>query len=84
MNVYQFSSKTCEPCKVMKPVFDDLKEDFSQFTWHYIDIGNDPQKLREKYDVKFVPTLVVETPFGVEKHSGTTAMGYYRILKNAK
>lgn len=83
MNVYHFSSKTCEPCKVMKPVFDDLKEEFPNFIWTYIDIGNDPEKLKEKYDVKFVPTLVIVSSKGIQKHSGTKSAEYYRMFRNA-
>jgi thiol-disulfide isomerase/thioredoxin len=84
MNAYHFTSKTCQPCKVMKPVFVDLKDEFPQFTWTCVDIGEDPQNLRQKYNVTYVPTLVVETPSGIQRHSGTTAAGYYRILRNSK
>ena len=82
MSVYSFSSPTCEPCRVLKPVIEDLKEEFSDLQWITVNIKDDPEKYCLKYDVTVVPTIVVD--YGkIEKHSGTTVAGYYRILKNA-
>ena len=33
MSAIVFSSPTCEPCKALKPVFDDLKEEFNNINW---------------------------------------------------
>jgi len=68
---------------VMKPVFCELKEEFSNLTFVNVNIRDDPQGLTSKYNVKVVPTMVVDSSKGVESHSGTSSMGYYRILRNA-
>ena len=83
MIAYVFSSPTCEPCRHLVPTIEGLKEDFPSFQWIHVNIKNDPQGLTQKYGVKVVPTVVVQTVRGVESFSGTAAMGYYRILKNA-
>lgn len=83
MSAYVFSSPTCAPCKVLKPVIQDLKEEFPSLQWIDVNIKEDPQGFTQKYGVKHVPTIVVHSLKGVESHSGTTAMGYYRILRNA-
>lgn len=83
MSVYYFSSPTCEPCKKLKPVVEDLKEEFPDFQWISVNIQNDPEELAKKYSVTVVPTIVVDSAKGIERHSGTVAMGYYRILRNA-
>jgi thioredoxin 1 len=84
MSVFHFWSQTCEPCKAIKPVIEDLKEDFPELVWNSIDIHNDPENIREKYDVKFVPTIVTISAGGkISKHSGTNAAGYYRIMREA-
>jgi thiol-disulfide isomerase/thioredoxin len=82
INVYHFWSPTCAPCKVIKPVIEDLKEEFP-YSWHSVNIQSDPEKYCEKFGVTVVPTIVVESAKGVEKHSGTTVAAYYRILRNA-
>jgi len=83
MSAYVFSSPTCAPCQTLKPVIQDLKEEFPSLQWIDVNIKDDPRGLTQKYGVKQVPTVVVHSTKGVESHSGTAAMGYYRILRNA-
>jgi thiol-disulfide isomerase/thioredoxin len=83
MSAYVFSSPTCAPCQTLKPVIEDLKEEFSSLQWIHVNIKDDPKGLTQKYGVKVVPTVVVDTKKGIESHTGTVAMGYYRILRNA-
>lgn len=83
MSAYVFSSPTCAPCQTLKPVIEDLKEEFPSLQWIHVNIKDDPVGLTQKYGVKQVPTVVVESAKGIQTHSGTTAMGYYRILRNA-
>ena len=91
MNIvaYNFSSPTCGPCKVIKPALEDLKEEFPDVEWISINIQEDSESISLKFNVKFVPTMVVlrYDSDGVllfqESHTGTSIAGYYRILKNA-
>ena len=91
MNIvaYKFWSPTCGPCKVIAPALEDLKEEFPNVEWRSINIQNDPESLAIKFNVKFVPTMVVLRYDGdgvllfQESHTGTSIAGYYRILKNA-
>ena len=83
MSVYVFSSPTCPPCQTIKPVFQELKEDFPQLQWVDVNIKDDPSGITQRFGVKTVPTIVVQSKNGVESHSGTVVMGYYRILRNA-
>jgi thioredoxin-like negative regulator of GroEL len=84
MSVYHFWSPTCVPCNVLKPVIADLKEEFDSLTWTSVNIQNDPQEYCKKFDVHVVPTIVAVGRSGtIEKHTGTAAAGYYRILRNA-
>jgi|UniRef100_A0A6C0B2W6 thioredoxin-like negative regulator of GroEL len=83
MSVFVFSSPICPPCQTLKPVIQDLKEEFSSLEWIHVNIKDDPRGLTQKYGVTQVPTVVVVSKNGIERHSGTVAMGYYRILHNA-
>jgi thiol-disulfide isomerase/thioredoxin len=78
--VYMFSSPTCAPCRHIKPVINELKEDYSQFTWIDVDITNDPNGFTRKFGVTAVPTMAVEN---VGSFTGTQAMGYLTLLKKA-
>jgi thiol-disulfide isomerase/thioredoxin len=85
---YHFWSPTCGPCKTIKPTIELLKEEFSQVTWVSVNTHDDNQNLATKFGVQFVPTIAVAifnedgSLMSSEKHSGTTAAGYYRILRN--
>ena len=83
MSVYVFSSPTCAPCQTLKPVIQDLKEEFPDFVWIDVNIKDDPAGLTLKYGIKQVPTVVVDSKKGRFSYSGEIAMGYYRILRNA-
>lgn len=80
---YHFWSPTCAPCKVIKPIVEDLKEEFSQIQWKSVNIQDDPENITSKLGVSVVPTIAVVHGTSIEKHSGTQAAGYYRILRNA-
>ena len=83
--VYMFSSPTCGPCKHIKPVINELKEDYSFFKWVDVDISNDPSNITQKLGVRAVPTMVVTNANGiVGSFTGTQAMGYLTLLKKAK
>lgn len=85
---YHFWSPTCGPCKTLKPVIEDLKEEFTQITWIAVNTHDDSQGLAQRFGVQFVPTIVVAIfddegkLTSSEKHSGTAAAGYYRILRS--
>lgn len=84
ISVFVFSSATCEPCKHIKPVWAELKEDYDQYNWHHIDINNDSQGYSKYFHIESIPSMVVvkdETIFG--RHKGTQAMGYLSLLKRA-
>jgi thiol-disulfide isomerase/thioredoxin len=89
ITAYQFWSPTCAPCKAIKPVVEDLKEEFSSITWLSINTHDDKDGMCSKYSVAVVPTIVVETKdasgkvISLEKQSGTNVAQYYRIIRNA-
>lgn len=86
--VFHFWSPTCAPCKAIKPMIEDLKEEFSQLEWLSVNTHDDQNDYKSKFGVQVVPTVVVAvfkedgSLMASEKHSGTSPAGYYRILRN--
>lgn len=86
--IYHMWSPTCGPCQVLKPAIQDLKEEFSQFTWVSVNTHDDPHNYAQQFGVKFVPTLVlvVRNAEGKvimsEKKSGTAIADYYRLIRS--
>lgn len=86
--VFHFWSPTCAPCKAIKPMIEDLKEEFSQLEWLSVNTHDDQNDYKSKFGVQVVPTVVVAVfkedgnLMTSEKHSGTSPAGYYRILRN--
>ena len=78
---YHFWSPTCAPCNHIKPGVADLKEEFGSVLWVSVNISDDKEEYAKKYDVKTVPTIVVDNNGKIDRHSGTNMIGYYRILR---
>jgi len=77
-----FWSPTCEPCKALKPVIEDLKEEFSDIQWISVNIKNDPSEISKKYGITQVPTIVGISATGeIKKQMGRDTAAYYRLLR---
>jgi thioredoxin-like negative regulator of GroEL len=82
--VYHFWSPTCNPCKVIKPAVEDLKEEFSQFQWISVNTHADPHGYARNLKITVVPTIVViKNGIEVGRHSGSSMGIYYSILRKA-
>lgn len=81
---FHFWSPTCNPCKVIKPAIEDLKEEFDQVQWVSVNTHADSEGYASKFGVSIVPTIVVlKGDQEVGRHSGTAMMIYYSILRKA-
>jgi thiol-disulfide isomerase/thioredoxin len=84
VTAYHFWSPTCNPCKVIKPAVEDLKEEFDSVNWVSVNTHDDKNGYAHKYGVTLVPTIVVvKGDVEVGRHSGTTMITYYSILRKA-
>lgn len=84
ITAYHFWSPTCGPCKVIKPAIEDLKEEFPSVNWVSVNTHDDRQNVANKYGVTLVPTIVVvKNDIEIGRHSGTTMITYYSILRKA-
>jgi thioredoxin-like negative regulator of GroEL len=82
--VLHFWSPTCNPCKVIKPASEDMKEEFSQAEWHSINTHADTKGLARQFNVSVVPTMVVlKNGVEVGRHSGASIGIYYTIIRKA-
>ena len=68
---------------MIKPAIEDLKEEFSNVRWVSVNTHSDPEDYAGQLKVTSVPTIVVVSPTSTERHSGTTMMGYYRIIRKS-
>jgi thioredoxin 1 len=62
----------CVPCKLMKPILDDLTKDYAdQFEVEFIDVWKKPEE-GEKYGIKLIPTQIFIGADGKElaRHEG--------------
>lgn len=84
--VLHFWSPTCNPCKVIKPALDDIKEEFSDKIqeWVSINTKDDPKQISHKFQVAVVPTIIVlKHNQEVGRHSGTQVAIYYSLIRKA-
>ncbi len=83
--VLHFWSPTCNPCTMIKPALEVIKEEFEgQITWQSINIREDRSNLAAKLNVVAVPTVVVlKNNVEIARHSGTQINIYYTIIRKA-
>ena len=53
-----FSADWCPPCKVMKPIFEDMSNEFDGVEFAAVDVDNE-QELSQMYSVQSIPTFVL-------------------------
>jgi thioredoxin 1 len=82
--VLHFWSPTCNPCKVIKPALEDMKEEFADKIqeWVSINTKEDPKGIARKFGVAVVPTLIfLKNNVEVGRHSGSQIGIYYTLLR---
>lgn len=56
--IYYFSTPTCAPCKMFKPVVQDIQRELGVHI-NYVDAAANPA-LATQYGVSAVPTIIIE------------------------
>lgn len=67
-----FGSTGCAPCKLMEPILEDLKQNYShQFETIFVHVQSEPEKMKE-FGVQVIPTQIFFDGNGKEiyKHVG--------------
>lgn len=70
MNIIKFSAQWCAPCKVMKPIFEEVSKEDSFKDYNFVEVnieGDDiiesfnitPNDLCEKYKIRNIPTIII-------------------------
>lgn len=85
VTVFHFWSPTCNPCKVIKPALEDIREEFAErIEWISINTKDDPKAAASRLGVTIVPTIVVvKDGIEVGRHSGTQIAIYYTLIRKA-
>lgn len=73
-SIIDFTATWCGPCRMMKPIFHKLAEDFAgEYNFVSIDIDEHPE-LAEKYQIQAVPTFIFLDADGNEGNRKTGAI----------
>lgn len=85
VTVFHFWSPTCGPCMTIKPMIEDLKEEFAgRIEWISINTKEDPKGVATLLKVNVVPTIVVvKDGMEVGRYSGTQAGIFYTLIRKA-
>lgn len=59
IKVTKFSATWCGPCKVLAPIFNQVKSEVSDVTFQEVDVDAE-SSLAIQYKVRGVPTIVIE------------------------
>lgn len=59
-----FYADWCGPCKTQDPILDDIEADYPDVDFEKVDV-DDEQEIANQYQVRSLPTLIVENDDGV-------------------
>lgn len=57
LSILYFSATWCGPCKILKPIMEEITKEIEDVDFFYIDI-NDNIEVTQKYGVMSIPTLI--------------------------
>jgi thioredoxin 1 len=73
-------ASSCIPCKMMKPILDDLKANYAdRFTTEFIDVWED-REAGKQYNIEMIPTQIFYDAEGKERFRHTGFFGKEDIL----
>jgi thioredoxin 1 len=64
VRLLDFYADWCGPCKTQDPILEELDADYESVEFEKIDVDNE-QEVANQYQVRSLPTVVVETDEGV-------------------
>jgi len=75
VTLMDFYADWCGPCKTQEPILEDLEDDWPEVDFERIDV-EEKQDIANEYQVRSLPTLIVENDDGVvERFIGVTQGG---------
>jgi thioredoxin 1 len=85
VTVFHFWSPTCNPCMVIKPALEDIKEEFEgSIEWISINTKEDPKGVAIRLGISVVPSfVVVKDGLEIGRYSGTQVGIVYALIRKA-
>ena len=57
--VIKFGAEWCGPCRAFAPIWDNIKQEYTDWEWEVVDVDKDPAN-SEKYGITSIPVVVIE------------------------
>lgn len=82
ITVKKFSATWCGPCKMLAPMFEEVKKGYTNVVFENIDV-DEQYELASQYGVRAVPLVVIERDGKeVQRFSGVQSVLAYRNAIN--
>jgi hypothetical protein len=80
MNVMYFSADWCAPCKVFKPIVQQVSQELG-IGVNYINVDYDAS-YGEKYSITSIPTIIVLDNFGTVVYRNSGVLSKDQLIQN--
>ena len=80
MKIIDFWADWCQPCKMMEPIIEEIKNEYPLIEIEKVNVDEDSAKA-QNFDIGTIPTFVLVNEDGREIARVKGAMPKYKLLK---
>lgn len=80
MKIIDFWADWCQPCKMMEPIINEIKNEYPNIQIEKVNVDEDTAK-SQNFEITSIPTFVLVDEKGIEIKRVKGAMPKYKLLK---
>jgi thioredoxin 1 len=85
IKVIKISSEWCKPCKILSPIFDEIKQELQSDNLEFECVSEDDKRFSElssKFGVRSIPTILIVDEYDITLYARITGLQTKSVIKD--